>query len=266
MIMLLIGGCWHQFFIFLCLLCLFYCLFPPFLCSFSPTGLDSSLSFQLLLNGWLELLGFLVKRLHLAFLLRIDAIQPQLHWCKLKWQAKNNVSSQRFHQRGDIITSWKTFGPQETQLGWLRHLLITWTDIILEWFMEKQQSTAVMAQEANPMKYKHTQTHVKHTTQCCQRDPVQTCFDRQANECWRGDFVWKTGLAQKLLCMKPWNAHMEHLIEWGTASCWIKTVFWRTSRSLKSVLAYTFCCVHFDYRGFIWLASMTACSSPFCQI
>lgn len=34
--------------------------------------------------------------------------------------------------------------------------------------------------------------------------------------------VWNIGSAQKPLCMKPWNAHMEHVIEWETVSCWIR--------------------------------------------
>lgn len=32
------------------------------------------------------------------------------------------------------------------------------------------------------------------------------------------DVCERSGPAQKPLCMKPWNAHMEHVIEWETVS------------------------------------------------
>lgn len=98
------------------------------------------------------------------------------------------------------------------------------------------------------------------------RQTVQSCFDRQWVECWRWGCVWKIGAAQKPLCMKPWNAHMEHVIEWETVSRWLKTVFWHGNKSMRSVRALGFCCLHSVCSTFIWLAPLsTRTTSTLCQ-
>lgn len=95
---------------------------------------------------------------------------------------------------------------------------------------------------------------------------MQACFERQWVECWRWGCVWKIGPAQKPLCMKPWNAHMEHVIEWKTFSRWIKTVFWHSNKSMRSVQALVFCYPHCVCSTFIWLAPLsTRSASSLCQ-
>lgn len=62
--------------------------------------------------------------------------------------------------------------------------------------------------------------------------------------------------------MKPWNAHMEHVIEWKTVSCWIETAFWRRDGSMRDVQALVFLQLLFCLQNF-YLVSPFESSSRF---